>query len=123
MAKNVKDLQAKMAPESRARSEATAERLIREMALDELRAARALTQEHLSTLLGVQQSAISKLERRADMYVSTLRHFIEAMGGQLEIRAVFPEGDVRITQFQTLAAPKAAQDATPSQAPPEPEAR
>ena len=71
-----------MSPESRARSEATAERLIREMALDELRAARALTQEHLSTLLGVQQSAISKLERRADMYVSTLRHFIEAMGGQ-----------------------------------------
>jgi predicted XRE-type DNA-binding protein len=75
---------------SRACSEATAERLIREMALDELRAARALTQEHLSTILGVQQSAVSKLEHRADMYVSTLRHFIEAMGGQLEIRAVFP---------------------------------
>jgi DNA-binding transcriptional regulator YiaG len=114
MAKNIKDLQAKMSPESRARSEATAERLIQEMALDELRAARALTQEHLSTLLGVQQSAISKLERRADMYVSTLRHFIEAMGGQLEIRAVFPEGDVRITQFQTLAAPKAERDSMPS---------
>ena len=96
----MKDLQAKMAPESRARSEATAERLIREMALDELRAARALTQEHLSTLLGVQQSAISKLERRADMYVSTLRHFI----------------------FQTLAEPKAVRDTTPSEAPLEPEA-
>jgi DNA-binding transcriptional regulator YiaG len=114
MAKNVKDLQAKMSPESRARSEATAERLIREMALDELRAARALTQEHLSTLLGIKQSAVSKLERRADMYVSTLRHFIEAMGGQLEIRAVFPEGDVRITQFQTLVEPKAGRDSRPS---------
>jgi transcriptional regulator with XRE-family HTH domain len=111
MAKNIKDLQAKMSPESRARSEAAAERLIRGMALDELRAARALTQEHLSTILGVKQSAISKLERRADMYVSTLRHFIEAMGGQLEIRAVFPEGDVRITQFQTLVAPTAERDA------------
>jgi transcriptional regulator with XRE-family HTH domain len=110
MAKNIKDLQAQMSPESRARSEATAERLIREMALDELRAARELTQAHLSTLLGVQQSAISKLERRADMYVSTLRHFIEAMGGQLEIRAVFPDGDVRITQFQTLAAPTAERE-------------
>src|SRR5919109_3011117 len=110
MAKNVKDLQAKMSPESRARSEAKAERLIEEMALDELRAARALTQEHLSMLLGVKQSAVSKLERRADMYVSTLRHFIEAMGGQLEIRAVFPEGDVRITQFQALAAPKGEGD-------------
>jgi hypothetical protein len=114
MAKNIKDLQAKMAPESRARSEAKAERLIQEMALDELRAARALTQGHLSMLLGVRQSAISKLERRADMYVSTLRHFIEAMGGRLEIRAVFPEGDVRITQFQTLAEPKAKGDLRPS---------
>jgi len=61
MAKNIKDLQAKMSQESQARSEAKAERLIQEMALDELRAARALTQEHLSTILGVQQSAISKL--------------------------------------------------------------
>jgi transcriptional regulator with XRE-family HTH domain len=114
MAKNIKDLQAQMSPESRARSEATAERLIQGMALDELRAARALTQEHLSTILGVKQSAVSKLERRADMYVSTLRHFIEAMGGQLEIRAVFPEGDVRITQFQTLAEPKGEEDLRPS---------
>jgi hypothetical protein len=114
MAKNVKDLQAKMFPESRARSEAKAERLIQEMALDELRAARAMTQEHLSTILGVKQSAISKLERRADMYVSTLRHFIEAMGGQLETRAVFPDGDVRITQFQTLAEQQAERDSSPS---------
>jgi DNA-binding XRE family transcriptional regulator len=102
MAKSFKDLQAKMSPASRARSEAKAGRLIQEMALDELRAARALTQEHLSTILGVKQSAISKLERRADMYVSTLRHFIEAMGGELEIRAVFPDGAVRIAQFRTI---------------------
>jgi transcriptional regulator with XRE-family HTH domain len=114
MAKNVQDLQTKMSPESRARSEAKAERLIREMALDELRAARALTQEHLSTILGVKQSAVSKLERRADMYVSTLRHVIEAMGGQLEIRAIFPDGDVRITQFQTLAEPTAERGSNPS---------
>jgi transcriptional regulator with XRE-family HTH domain len=114
MAKNFKALQAKMAPASRARSEAKAERMIQEMALDELRAARALTQEHLSTILGVKQAAISKLERRADMYVSTLRHFIEAMGGQLEIRAVFPDGDVRITQFQTLAEKNTERNSTPS---------
>jgi DNA-binding transcriptional regulator YiaG len=103
MAKNFKSLQAKMSPDARARSEAKAQRMIQEMALDELRAARALTQEHLSTLLGVKQSAVSKLERRADMYVSTLRQFIQAMGGALEIRAVFPDGDVRITQFHALA--------------------
>jgi hypothetical protein len=101
MAKTFKDLQAKMSPASRSRSEAKAERLIQEMALDELRAAHALTQEHLSTILGVKQSAISKLERRTEMYVSTLRHFIEAMGGELEIRAVFHDSAVRIRQFQT----------------------
>ena len=87
---------------------------ILEIALDELRAARTLTQAHLSTILGVKQSAISKLERRADRYVSTLRPFIEAMGGQLEIRAVFPEGAVRITQFQTLTTPKAERDSNAS---------
>jgi DNA-binding XRE family transcriptional regulator len=102
MAKNFKELQAKMPPEARARSDAKAQQMIQEMALDELRAARALTQEHLSKILGVKQSAISKLERRADMYVSTLRDFITAMGGTLEIRAVFPEGAVRITQFRVL---------------------
>lgn len=102
MAKKFRELQAKMSPESRARSEAKAHRLIQEMALDELRAARSLTQEHLARLLGVKQAAISKLERRTDMYVSTLRDFITAMGGTLEFRAVFPEGEVRITQFQAL---------------------
>jgi transcriptional regulator with XRE-family HTH domain len=103
-----------MSPASRARSEAKAERMIQEMALDELRAARALTQEHLSTILGVKQAAISKLERRADMYVSTLRQFIEAMGGQLEIRAVFPDGDVRITQFERLAEKNTERSSMPS---------
>lgn len=102
MAKNFKKLQAKMSPESRARSEAKARKMIQEMALDELRAARELTQEHLSKILGVRQAAVSKLERRADMYISTLSDFIKAMGGKLEIRAIFPDGDIRITQFQKL---------------------
>jgi transcriptional regulator with XRE-family HTH domain len=70
------------------------------MPLDELRAARELTQEHLAQIFKVSQGAISRLERRTDMYVSTLGKFIEAMGGKLEIRAVFPTGSVRITQFE-----------------------
>jgi DNA-binding XRE family transcriptional regulator len=99
MARKFKELRGKMSAESRARSEAKTRRMIDEMALDELRAARQLTQEHLATLLNVNQSAISKLERRADMYVSTLADFIRAMGGELEIRAVFPEGAVRLTRL------------------------
>jgi transcriptional regulator with XRE-family HTH domain len=102
MAKNFTLLQAKMTPESRARSKAKAEVMIREMALDELREALDLTQAQLASVLKVNQSAISKLERRTDMYVSTLRSIIAAMGGKLEIRAVFPEGQVKIEQFKDL---------------------
>ncbi len=99
MAKNFKMLLEKMAPATRARAEAKAQDLIGAMPLDELREARHLTQEHLAKILRIRQSAISKMERRADMYVSTLGDFIEAMGGHLEIRAVFPDGVVRIKQF------------------------
>jgi transcriptional regulator with XRE-family HTH domain len=104
MAKNFKELQAKMPPGSRARSDAKAKQLTRDMALDELRAARHLTQEHLAKVLGIKQAAVSKMERRADVYVSTLADFIFAMGGTLEIRAVFPEGSVRINQFGKTSA-------------------
>jgi len=102
MAKNFKELQAKMSPERRALNEAAAAKMIDEMALDELREARDLTQEQLARLLHVSQAAVSKMERRADMYITTLQGVIKAMGGRLEIRAVFPNGVVRISQFQDL---------------------
>lgn len=100
MAKSFKKLKEKMSPASRTRAEAKAEKLLDEMPLYELRNARQLTQEKLAKELHVNQSAVSKLERRADMYVSTLREFVRAMGGELEITARFPEGAVRINQFE-----------------------
>lgn len=100
-ARNFKELQARMSPERQAANAAEAARMLREMPLDELRAARHLTQEHLASLLNVKQASISKMERRTDMYIGTLSRVIEAMGGQLEIRAIFPDGAVRITQFST----------------------
>ena len=102
MAGNFKELQASMSPERRACNEAAAAKMIDEMALDELREARDLTQEQLARLLHVNQAAVSKMERRADMYITTLQRVIKAMGGRLEIRAVFPNGIVRISQFQDL---------------------
>jgi DNA-binding XRE family transcriptional regulator len=102
MAKNFKQLRAKMSTERRARVHAEADRLEKEMALDQLREALNMTQEQLAQILEVNQAAISKLERRSDMYLSTLRKFIEAMGGELDIRAVFPAGAVRIVHFQEL---------------------
>jgi DNA-binding transcriptional regulator YiaG len=98
-ARNFNELRAKMSPERRALNEAEAKRMLRELPLDELRAARNLTQEHLAALLHIKQASVSKMERRTDMYIGTLSKFIEAMGGQLEIRAIFPDGSVRITQF------------------------
>ena len=97
--RNFKELQARMSPERQVRNKAAAERMLRDLPFEELRAARELTQEQLAQSLGVKQAFISKLEHRADMYVTTLAKFIEAMGGKLEIRAVFPDGSVRITHF------------------------
>jgi predicted transcriptional regulator len=53
-------------------------------------------------LLGINQATVSKMERRADMYISTLRSMIRAMRGRLKIEAVFPEGKVEISQFRKL---------------------
>jgi len=102
MAKNVRELEATMSPAARARAEAKAERMLNDMALDELREALKLTQKSLAESLHVNQAAISKVERRSDMLISTLRKIIEAMGGELEIRAILPAGVVRINQFQDV---------------------
>ncbi|TKV74029.1 helix-turn-helix domain-containing protein [Bradyrhizobium elkanii] len=72
------------------------------MALHELRQARERSQEELARELKVGQPAVAKLERRADMYVSNLRRYIEALGGSLEITARFPEGSVNIVNFGEL---------------------
>ena len=100
MAKKFQTLVNKMSRESRARVKAKTDRLIADMALAELREARRLTQEQLARQLNITQPSIAKNERRADMYVSTLRGVIKAMGGEMEILAVFPEGRVRINSFR-----------------------
>jgi transcriptional regulator with XRE-family HTH domain len=102
MPKNFNTLREKMSPAARERSRTLAEKYRAEMALDELREARAMTQVHLAKILGVNQAAVSKLERRADMYVSTLQDFVKAMGGELKITARFPEGTVEINQFEAV---------------------
>jgi predicted transcriptional regulator len=85
-----------MSPEARARAQEKARQDMAEMALDEVREARAMTQEYLAKLLGIRQAAVSKVGRRADMYVSTLQSMIKPMGGTLQIVAAFLEGKVVI---------------------------
>ena len=108
MALNVNELFAKMDPERAARVEARVKATLAAMPLDDLREARSLTQTQLATVLNVTQGAVSKVERRADMYISTLRSYVRAMGGDVQIRAIFPEGEVIINQFQDLD--RAAED-------------
>lgn len=102
MAKRFKDLRAKMPAESQARAHARAQQMLAELPLQELRQARQMSQERLAELLGGKQASVSKLEHRTDMYVSTLRSYVEALGGALDIVARFPDGDVRIKQFTDL---------------------
>ena len=97
------ELRARLSPEARVRADNEAEQLLDEMELAEVRRALKLSQEELAQTLQVGQAAVAKLEKRADMYVSTLRRFVEAMGGELEIIARFPDHEVHIKNFRDLA--------------------
>ena len=90
------------APERRRRIDAIKQQLLAEMPLHELRRARELTRRDMARLLTVNQPAVSKLEQRADVYVSSLRSYIEAVGGKLRIVAEFPEGGIAITNFSDV---------------------
>jgi DNA-binding XRE family transcriptional regulator len=72
------------------------------MPLDEVRKARQMTQAKVADALGVNQGEVSKIEHRTDIYLSTLADYVEALGGKLEIRAIFPDREMRITQFEDL---------------------
>lgn len=96
------ELRARMSPEAQVKAQAEAQRLGEEMDLAEVRRALKLSQEEIGQTLQIKQGSVAKIERRADMYVSTLRRFIEAMGGELEIVARFPDHAVKIKNFADL---------------------
>ena len=97
------ELTKEFSPERRRRIDEMTNKLIAEMPLHELRRARSLTQQDLAEALNVNQPAVSKMEQRTDAYISSLRAYIEAVGGKLKISAEFPEGEVGITNFAALA--------------------
>jgi ribosome-binding protein aMBF1 (putative translation factor) len=99
MAKKFSALYDKLPAVSKVRIEAKVDKMLAEMPLHELRQARGLSQKMLADVLHIKQPAVSKIEQRTDMYISTLRSHIEAMGGQLEITANFPDGSVKISRF------------------------
>jgi hypothetical protein len=92
MARTLEAKMAALTPARRKRVQArTAELIAEEMSLRDLRQAMALTQERIADELGIGQDQISKLERRSDLLISTLRSYVEAMGGKLHFVAEFPD--------------------------------
>ncbi len=100
--KNFNALRGELTPAQQAAVSAKVIALREEMTLAELRQARQMTQATLSNTLQVGQAAVAKMEKRTDMYVGNLRRFVEAMGGQLDVVARFPEGSVKIGNFAEI---------------------
>ena len=105
MAKKFSQLIDTMPAPALQRAQDKAQALLAELPLNELRQARILSQKMLADVLHVQQPSIAKIEKRADMYISTLRSHIEAMGGEHEVVARFPDGNVNISNFSDIAGP------------------
>ena len=100
MAKTFSELRANRSPAAQARSAARAEATLVEMQLQELRKSRDVTQVDLAKVMKVEQAAVSKLERREDMYVSTLRDYVKALGGELKLVASFPDAEIQVHPFE-----------------------
>ena len=99
MSKAFSTLRKKMSVKAQKSADMKTKILLKEMPLQELRQALKMSQIKMAKLLHTKQANVSRIERRTDMYISTLRSFIEAMGGELDIVARFPEGEVHINQF------------------------
>lgn len=102
MAKPFKDLVAKMSPEAQQKAEERTKEHLLEMEIRDIRKALDMTQIELAKNLSVNQAAISKMEHQSDMFISTLRAILSAMGASLKIVASFPEGEVLINQFEDV---------------------
>ncbi len=102
MAKSFNTLKNKLPAESKARVEERVKTALAEMPLAELRQARKFTQQQIAETLKIKQASVSRMESQTDMYISTIRKYVEAMGGELEIIAKFPEGIVKVENFESL---------------------
>ena len=101
MAKNFENLEKQMDPKRLARAKVKSKEVMAEMLLAEIRKEAGFTQEDIAKTIGIKQPSLSKLESQDDIQVSTLQRLVQALGGQLELIAHMPGGDIRISQFKT----------------------
>ncbi len=97
--RNFRQLIDAMPPARRQRIEKRFEESLAAMPIEELRQARELTQLQPAEIMGIQPSEISRIEQHSGVSVGALAEYVEALGGHLEIRAVFPDRQVLIEQF------------------------
>ena len=114
MKQNFNELFSKMKPEAQERVKARSSELLQAMALADLRRAQASTQQQLAQALGVNQAWISRMERQTDMYLSTLRSYVEALGGELEVSARFDDTLIRLDQFALIESESVVDEANES---------
>lgn len=105
---NVNEIIRKLSPSERKRVEGRAAEIIaEEMSLRDLRKARKLTQVRVAKRLGITQDSVSRLEKRSDLLISTLRKTVKALGGDLRIIAEFPDrASIVLTEFSGELGPR-----------------
>jgi len=107
------ELEATLPPEARARIDARFRETMSRLRLSDIREAVGHTQVELAAQLKLGQASVSKIESAADMYLSTLRRYIEALGGELVVSVKFPEGTV-VPIESLLSTPKKKRVRTPA---------
>ena len=100
MAEKFEKLKKQMKPENLQKAKIKSKEMMSEMLLAEIRKEAGFTQENLAETMGVKQPSLSKLESQDDMQISTLQRLVKALGGQLEMIAHMPSGDIRLNQFK-----------------------
>lgn len=110
MARSFNTLKKKLPAESKARIEERVKTALAEMPLAELRQARKFTQQQIAETMNIKQASVSKMESQTDMYISTIRKYIQAMGGELEIIAKFPEGNISVDTFEGIMQTEAGEN-------------
>jgi len=100
MARSFNTLREKMSPQRQEQAKERTNEMLEELALQDLRKALNLTQEQVAIIMKTNQAAASRMENQSDIYVSTLRKYIRALGGEIKIVATFKDREVVINQFQ-----------------------
>lgn len=99
------DLKHKSSPKVRAKLKREADAELKRIGFEKLRQAREQTQIGVARKMNIAQGAVSRMEKQSDCLLSTLREYVGALGGRLELRAVFPDGDFVIDSLTAPSAP------------------